>query len=315
MARRVSVIGAGVIGLSVAYELARHGDHVEVVADVDTMQTVSAVSAALWFPYRSERSAAADALLTSSLARFASLAEQPETGVRWRRGTVVERRANTDRSWTSLLDHVEEAPAHLLPAGATSGVRVALPMIVIPKYLAWLRAELLDRGVRFVTRTVASLGEFIGHADVVVIAAGVRGGELLGGDRAIVPVRGQIVRLRNPGLHEWITDDENPSGLTYVLPRDDDVVIGGTAVEGDWDLGIRTDVEAAILARARQLVPALENQPVIGRATGLRPGRSSVRIERVKDAPVTTIAAYGHGGAGVTLSWGTAEHVREICVP
>jgi D-amino-acid oxidase len=46
----------------------------------------------------------------------------------------------------------------------------------------------------------------------VVIAAGIRGGELLGGDNRVYPIRGQIVRLANPGFIEWITDEDNPDG-------------------------------------------------------------------------------------------------------
>jgi D-amino-acid oxidase len=48
---------------------------------------------------------------------------------------------------------------------------------------------------------------------------------------------------------------------------------------------------------------------VLSRAVGLRPARPTVRLDRttVDDRPV--IACYGHGGAGVTLSWGCAADV------
>lgn len=312
MSRRVSVIGAGVIGLSIADELARHGDRVEVIADIDTPATVSAVSAALWFPYRSERSPAAAELLQRSLARFTELASVPGTGVYMRVGTVVERQKDPDRSWTTSLSGVQEATLTQLPPGATSGVRTSLPMIDIPYYLPWLHAQLRAHGVQFHARTVANLSEFTAQTDLVVIAGGIRGGDLLGGDPSVFPVRGQIVRLANPGLTEWLTDDNNPAGLTYVFPRTSDVVVGGTAVEGSWDIHARADVEASILARARRLVPALQHQPVLGRAVGLRPARPTIRIECIENAPLPTIAAYGHGGAGVTLSWGTAERVRAL---
>jgi D-amino-acid oxidase len=44
---------------------------------------------------------------------------------------------------------------------------------------------------------------------------------------------------------------------------------------------------------------------VLNHRVGLRPSRPSVRLERVGDV----IHCYGHGGAGVTLSWGCADEV------
>ena len=40
-----------------------------------------------------------------------------------------------------------------------------------------------------------------------------------------VPVQGQVVRLADPGLTGWVLDEDNPAGLTYVVPRGDDVVV------------------------------------------------------------------------------------------
>ena len=52
-------------------------------------------------------------------------------------------------------------------------------------------------------------------------------------------------------------------------------------------------------------MPALAGAPVVSRGVGLRPARPAVRLER--DGGV--VHCYGHGGAGVTLSWGCAEDV------
>ena len=45
---------------------------------------------------------------------------------------------------------------------------------------------------------------------------------------------------------------------------------------------------------------------------GLRPGRMEVRLEREEKNGKYLIHNYGHGGSGVTLSWGCADEVVEL---
>jgi D-amino-acid oxidase len=61
-----------------------------------------------------------------------------------------------------------------------------------------------------------------------------------------------------------------------------------------------------------EILPALQQTKIIGEAVGLRPGRSEVRLERENREQGVVIHNYGHGGAGVTLSWGCAEEVLEL---
>ncbi len=44
-------------------------------------------------------------------------------------------------------------------------------------------------------------------------------------------------------------------------------------------------------------------------SVGLRPGREEVRLERERHGSRLVVHNYGHGGAGVTLSWGCADEV------
>jgi len=97
-------------------------------------------------------------------------------------------------------------------------------------------------------------------------------------------------------------------GPMYVVPRSRDVVVGGTATEGEWSRTPTPEVASAILRRALRLVPELAGAEVLGHRVGLRPSRSEVRLERVGDV----VHCYGHGGAGVTLSWGCAREVAEL---
>jgi len=138
--------------------------------------------------------------------------------------------------------------------------------------------------------------------DVVVVNCSGLGARLLGGDRSVVPVRGQVVYVEQVGLDRWWLDGAAP---TYVVPRSKDIVVGGTDDEGDWSRTPSPEVAEAMLSRATRLVPELEGARVLRHKVGLRPVRPAVRVERVGDV----VHCYGHGGAGVTMSWGTADEV------
>ena len=305
--RRVTVVGSGVIGLSIAHEFATAGDEVTVVADADIAHSVSTVAAAVWFPYLGEVSPRVTTWLERSLARYREVALDDSAGVDLREGTVVERITSPDRSWMPVVAGSREA--EVLPEGALSGVRATVPVITTGVYGEWLTARCRDLGVRFAVRNVASIDEFAGSADLVVVAAGLRSGALLGDDESVLPVRGQVVRLENPGLTEWWIDDDNPAGLTYVVPRRDDIVCGGVSEFGATSLEVDPRTELLILERATALVPQLAGLRVVSRGVGLRPSRPTVRLEVVPGHAVPVIACYGHGGSGVTMSWGCAEAV------
>lgn len=309
----ITVIGAGVIGLSAAHELAAAGHQVTVAYDQELHECVSSVAAAIWFPYHSENSPAADQLLADSLARFEQLSENPETGIDLRRGLNVDHLPGADRSWTRIVAGTEEASPADLPDGAHAGIWATVPIITMSTYLGWLRSQVEALGVKFEKRTVGNLVELKDEADLVVLAAGLRGGELLGDDETVYPIRGQVVRLANTkNLTQWLCDDDYPQGVSYIIPRREDIIVGGTDTANDWNREVEPQTSVDILERAAKLVPELEGLEVLEHKVGLRPARETIRLDHVAGHPLPVIAAYGHGGAGVTLSWGTAQRVVEL---
>jgi D-amino-acid oxidase len=97
-----------------------------------------------------------------------------------------------------------------------------------------------------------------------------------------------VVRLADPGLTGWLLDEDHPAGLTYVVPRGDDVVVGGTAVEGATDTEPDPAVEAAILERACALVPALRGARVLSRAVSPATGTAAPVSPSPGAAPATS---------------------------
>jgi len=123
------------------------------------------------------------------------------------------------------------------------------------------------------------------------------------------PIRGQIVRVEPGWAPRFVQAGGGTTPLAYVIPRADCTVLGGTQDVGSWDLTPDPETAEAIRARCTALVPGLARAEVRSHAVGLRPGRPEVRLETVVTSGGVVIHNYGHGGGGVTLSWGCAEEV------
>ncbi len=307
---RVTVVGGGVIGLMSALALADDGHDVECIRDQPVEATVSRVAGGLWFPYHCEPRERTSLWAKETHDWLVGLAVDPDTGVRVARGTFVGP-ADPDLWWADGLPEsadVRPATAAELPAGVGHGTSARLPLVDTGRFLPWLEARCADAGVRSTVARVRDLAEV--RADAVVVAAGLRSGALTG-DLGLRPGRGQVVRVRNPGIEDWLVDDGS-DGLTYVLPHGDVVVCGGTDVEGDWSTEPDPGATAAVLARCRDRVPVLASAETIDTVVGLRPLASPVRLARDDESGRPVVTNYGHGGAGVTLSWGCAQEVVRL---
>jgi D-amino-acid oxidase len=294
MSDRVLVVGAGVVGLSCALRLLDAGHRVDVLARDLPLETTSSVAAAIWYPYLALPQDRVTAWGRTSYAAFAQLAEVEGSGVAMRRGTEVLREATPDPWWAGAVPRLERATP---PAPYADAWSFVTPLLDMPRYLAWLTARVVEAG-----GTITRIGlSRLPDGPLVVNCAGL-GSRLLAADTTLTPVRGQVVVVEQVGLEEWWLDEDGP---TYVIPRGDDIVLGGTEDVGEWDRRPDPDVAADIVARATALVPEVARARVLRHKVGLRPARPAVRLERVADV----IHCYGHGGAGVTLSWGCADEV------
>ena len=293
---RAIVVGAGVVGLTTAVRLREAGIDANVVARDEPLDTTSAVAAALWYPYRALPAERVTAWSAQSYAALAALA-----------GCGRQRRAHAARAPSSWR------PTRRTRGGATrcraSSARgkacaSSRPSSTCRSTCRGSRVACARSAARRAPR-LASLDEL--DADAVVNCAGL-GARELAGDASLVAVRGQVLRVAAPVVREWLLDQSDPQRLVYVVPRVNDVVLGGTAHEGAEDRTPDPATTQAIRARCAALDPALRDAPLIGVAVGLRPARPAVRLE----AEGRVVHCYGHGGAGVTLAWGCAGEVAAL---
>ncbi len=295
---RVIVVGAGVVGLTCAVRLLEAGHEVHVHARDLPLETTSVVAAALWYPYLALPQDRVTAWAARSYRVFAELAADPATGVSMMRGTEVLRRRTAQPWWRDAVPTLDRLAA--APVGYEDGWTFTSPVVDMPIFLSWLRARVEELGGTVTRMSLSALPQGV----LVVNATGLAARHFAG-DPSVSPARGQVVVVEQVGLDEWWLDGE---GLTYVVPRRGEIVLGGTEVPGEWSRTPDPRVAEEILQRAAALVPLVAGAKVLRHRVGLRPTRPSVRLEREG----SVVHCYGHGGAGVTLSWGCAEEVSEL---
>jgi len=301
----VIVLGAGVMGLTTAVCLAEQGLQVQIRTREAPSATTSAVASAMIGP----SFAAADDPLgireRVGIEELTMLAAVDGTGVALRRGRLVSRQAGPLPPGVELC-----APAEL-PAGFAAGFWATLPLVDMPVYLDYLVQRLAAAGGQLELAEVESLSELADQAPLLANCTGLGARELVP-DPSVHPVRGQQIILDNPGLEEFFIEAPFGPAWTAYWPHPDHVVLGSTAVEDDDNLEPSPALAEEILRRCIEVEPRLRQAQVRGHQVGLRPGRPSVRLEAEQVGNSRCVHNYGHGGSGVTLSWGCAREAAAI---
>jgi D-amino-acid oxidase len=240
---------------------------------------------------------------------LAKLAAEPGTGVRIAAGREVSRAPLEPYYWTRLLTDLRACEESELPDGFTDGWHYTAPLATMPVYLGYLRARFEQAGGMLEMSPVTSLAGLGGAAPVIVNCSGAAAHDLVP-DPAVVPVRGQVLIAANPGIEEFLINrDPEPPWIVYMFPHGDTILLGGTNDEGNWDTDPKTEVAERILAGCCAIEPRLRGVEILGHRVGLRPCRPEVRLESEPLAGGVLWHNYGHGGAGISLSWGCAAEI------
>ncbi len=305
----VVVVGSGICGLTSAIRLQQAGASVAVVAADPPEHTVSAVAAAVWYPTHTAEDPRVLDWARRTFDEFAAQAALGVPGVVMRPTRMLLRTPAPQPWWASATRDFRSAPGEEIPRGYAGEWRFTVPSTEMVPYLHWLTDRFVAGGGILVRRRLSALTEAVGYAPVVVNATGLAARELAG-DPAVHPARGHVVLVANPGLTVSVRDEDHPGGMAYIHPRSRDVVLGGTFEPGSHDPVPAEATARAIVERCTELVPELRGARLLGQLVGLRPARDGGA--RVEVEGGWLVHNYGHGGAGMTLSWGCADEVVRL---
>lgn len=335
---RVIVVGAGIVGRSVAWRLARRGASVSVV-DPDPSEAAARVAAGMLAPV-SEGGFGEAALLelnVESARRWPRFAAElaGESGVDpgyVESGTLLVARDVGDlrelRRRKAYLESCGRAVEMLdasslrrrepaLGASVRGGLWVAGDHQVNPRRALDALAEAgARRGVAEIRAAVTGVEPRLVHledgrrldAEAVVACAGWRSRDLLG--VPVRPVKGQVLRLRTTSRAVLPTHVVRGLDVYVVARPDGEIVVGATTEEVSGDRTVTAGAVRTLLDEARRLVPGLDEAPLLECAAGLRPATPDGAP--VLDTVGGVHLATGHHRNGVLLAPVTADAVADV---
>lgn len=261
----IAVVGGGVIGLTVATELIRwrpelkvslYAQNVDHNGRLDVTQTTSWKAggqfepSGIWKEYSPEVAGTDRLSVVHDYVRRSAkrIAELRSAGLKRQYG-VVDRCNYALQHYSATHEPLGNdafdrgTPRDVIPEpmygklpfrplcsvyGREYKTWLINPTILLPR----LAADLQNAGVRFIRRTFQYQSDVRNlEANIIVNCTGL-GAKTLFTDPKMVPIRGQLVVLKNPKLLTYLFSGGCGDNVAYMFARQNDIVIGGTYEKG-----------------------------------------------------------------------------------
>jgi D-amino-acid oxidase len=313
--KKIAIVGQGVMGLTCAKRLLQQGFSVDIYSKEEFLETTSMAAGAFWWPHKAYPEERISKWAKSTYDEYKQTRSEPGSGVHFERHYRFCIDPDDCAYARFLIDDCEEIDGSKYGFPCHEAYLMNLPVIDVPIFMPYLREQIISLGASVHIKEIESPAELFPNYDLVVNCTGVWAHHFVN-DQDVFPIRGQVVRLSLPeGLKASTRLFQKNDRYILILPRTDDVVLGGTAQEGNWDRKPSDTDSEFILKQCIELVPELADSQILGTNVGLRPGRKEVRLELEQSDPnQPVIHNYGHGGSGYTVAWGCADEVAELAV-
>lgn len=261
-----AVLGCGVIGLSTARLLQRHGFPVTIYARDLPPETTSNVPGASWYPGlvvdADRRTPAWDAQFERA-ARISHRAFQElvgsDYGVRWLPQYYLSGEPIGDGPWEYVMLQ-DLFPGRILtpdehPFPAPYAAVDHLMFIAPPVYLRALLRDFRRAGGRIVVREFVEVRQVADLPEPVVANCTGLGARDLFGDRELTAVKGQLeVLLPQPGVQYAVGMHD-----LYMFPRADGIILGGTRERGVESLEPNPEATRRIFEGHRRIFQEMDS--------------------------------------------------------
>jgi len=249
----VAVLGAGVIGLTTARELANRGRSVIVYAKESGHNTVSVIAGALWLPVGIDidhpeiGSQRLNQLLNQSNDAL-QLLDKDRYGIE--PITVFEpayAQSNNhyfDNGTIPAPTPVDRLP---FPGPPRAGRSFDSLFVHTPRYLDALLEDLANLGVQIIKREFTDSDQLESLEELVLVNCLALGSLALFKDEAMYPARGILVHMEPQDLGYAVHD-----GFKFLFPRDSALILGGCFDPDVWDETPDERIAQKILAHHRR---------------------------------------------------------------
>jgi glycine oxidase len=348
----VAIIGAGVIGLAIAWRLAQRGAkvtvfdkgtagsgashaaagmlaaHLEAEPREENLVALNRTSQALWPAFASELEAASGLAVDLRTEGTLLLALTGDDQSRLKHVLAFQKSLGLPLEWLTTAE-VRRREPHLTPNISGAIFSPQDHQVDNRAVAAALREAALKAGVTLrenmpVDRIVTSDNRVTGlgiagetvSADVVILAAGAWSRGIAGLPTTslppVRPVKGQMLALRMDPQAPLLTHVVWAPGA-YLVPRKDGrLLIGATVEEKGFDPNLTAGGQLALLEATWRALPGIEELPIHEMWVGFRPGSRD-------DAPIIgessmrgLVYATGHYRNGILLTPVTAEAIAAL---
>jgi len=265
---RFAVLGGGVNGLSTARLLQRRGGTVTIYARDLPPETTSNIAGGLWYPTSSYNSQKAGPQFLEQFRRACQISSRAfqllagaEYGVRWiETYDLQEEPGAFDRELLGGAQLYPETKIHQQPQTyfGFPQVRQFSTMLIEPSvYLNALLRDFYIAGGKVVVKEFRSREEIAALPEPVVFNCTGLGARALFDDSGLIPVRGQLEVL----LPQAEVDYCYLHNSTYMFPRRDGIILGGTFEHERWSLEPDPEQITEILEANAEIIKGLQPQP------------------------------------------------------
>lgn len=257
----VAVLGAGVIGLSVAYELLENGYEVHLYSDQWHPNLTSNVAAGIWTPLSiprdlsKEKKSLHQRMLEVAEQRFLkSTGNHPEfSGVK----TIWYYRLTTDTCQNTPDPTKGEAVVvHFDNGVIKNGQRICKLGIDGKLFIEDLYSKVKDKGATLHQKHFDSIEDLLNLKEIIIINCMSMGSRQLFDDQEFIPVRGQLVYFQPQDGIDYALSQAVPNSYYFVsiYPWNDRLILGGVYEFGEEALSINPDIINEIILNGQKCI-------------------------------------------------------------